>query len=120
MSDSFADFNSRIARIEDAHAKGHGFEASGALGRSFYTRSDLRYRRRHRLPVLRPILLALVLGTLAKGFLLHHLGSEDYNARVASLMAAQGFDRLGGWLMQADPATTALAHQIALFGRLGD
>ena len=32
-------------------------------------------------------------------------GAATYDARVEALMAGQSFDKLGGWLMQADPAT---------------
>ena len=119
MSDpSLTEFNTRIARIQKARAKGHGFEAEGALGRSFYTRSDPRYRRKLRIPVLRPLFLGIVFGTVVKALLLYQLGTTDYDTRVAGLMAGQGVDRIGGWLMQADPVTSALARQIALFGRM--
>lgn len=119
MSDpSIADFNTRIARIRTARAKGHGFEAEGTLGRSFYTRSDPRFRRRLRIPVLRPLVFALVFGTVLKALFLHHLGAPAYDARVAGLTAGSGIDRIGGWLMQADPVTSSLARQIALFGRM--
>ncbi|MDO8883064.1 MAG: hypothetical protein U0934_05505 [Pseudotabrizicola sp.] len=119
MSDpSIAEFNMRIARIENGRAKGRGFEAEGTLGRSFYTRSDPRYRRKFRLPVLRPVFLALVFGTALKAMFLFQLGAPAYDARVAGLLSGQGVDRVGGWLMQADPVTTALARQISLFARL--
>ncbi|MDO9639727.1 MAG: hypothetical protein Q7J44_14395 [Pseudotabrizicola sp.] len=118
MSDSIAEFNTRIARIHKAHAKGHGFEAEGALGRSFYTRSHPRYRRKIRVPVLRPLFIAVFVGTLMKAAFLYQLGSVAYSDRVADLLAGQGVERLGGWLMQADPVTTTIARQIALFGRL--
>ncbi|MFN4131108.1 MAG: hypothetical protein ACK4GC_15030 [Paracoccaceae bacterium] len=119
MSDpSIVDFNNRIARIHKAHVKGHGFEAEGALGRSFYTRSDPRFRRKWRVPVLRPLFLALVFGTVLKALFLQQLGAPAYDARIAGLMAGQGIDRIGGWLMQADPATSVLARQIALFARI--
>lgn len=119
MSDqSIAEFNTRIARIQMARAKGQGFEAEGTLGRSFYTRSDPRYRRRWRVPVLRPLFLILFFGTLLKALLLYQLGSSAYEARVTGLMAGQGIDRIGGWLMQADPVTSSVARRIALFGRL--
>ncbi|TGD44102.1 hypothetical protein EEB11_05185 [Pseudotabrizicola sediminis] len=121
MSDpGIAEFKTRIARIHKAHATGYGFEAEGALGRSFYTRSHPRYRRRVRMhvPVLRPLLIAVFVGTLMKAAFLYQLGSVAYADRVADLMAGQGVDRIGGWLMQADPVTTAIARQISLFGRL--
>ena len=119
MSDpSIAEFNSRIARIEKARVKGHGFEAAGAIGRSHYTRSDPRYRRRFRLPVLRPIVFSLAFGTALKALFLYQLGTTAYDDRVAGLLAGDGIDRVGGWLMQADPATTVLARQIAAFARV--
>ena len=119
MSDpSIAEFYTRIARIEKARAKGHGFEAEGALGRSFYTRFDPRFRRKFRIPVLRPLVLVLVFGTLIKALFLHQLGATAYDVRVAGLMAGEPLDRIGGWLMQADPVTSALARQISLFGRM--
>ncbi|MCU0901202.1 MAG: hypothetical protein MUC82_12025 [Cypionkella sp.] len=119
MSDpSIAEFNTRIARIQKARDKGQGFEAAGTLGRSFYTRNDPRYRRRPSVPVLRPLVLALVFGTVLKAIFLFQLGTEAYEARVAGLRAGDGVDKVGGWLMQADPVTVALARQIALFGRL--
>lgn len=119
MSDpSIAEFNSRLARIETARSKGHGFEAEGALGRSFYTRSDPRYRKRLRIPVLRPLILALLLGTFVKAVLVHQLGAEAYDGRVNGLLAGQGIDRVGGWLMQSDIVTEALAQQLSRFGRL--
>lgn len=120
MSDpSIAEFNTRIARIQKVRAKGYGFEAEGTLGRSFYTMADQRTRKGG-VPLLRPIVVALILGTMLKALFLHQLGIEDYNARVAGLMAGEGIDRIGGWVMQADPLTVSVAHQISLFGRLGD
>ena len=120
MSDpSIAEFNTRIARIQQARSKGYGFEAEGTLGRSFYTQGERRNRKSN-LPVLRPIVVALILGTAMKALFLHHLGADNYEARVAGLMAGEGIDRIGGWLMQADPVTEAAAYQLALFGRLGD
>lgn len=121
MSDpSIAEFNTRIARIEKARAKGHGFEAEGTLGRSFYTKSDPRFHRKTRIPVLRPLVLALLFGTALKALFLAQLGTEAYDARVAGLMAGEGIDRVGGWLMQSDPVSTAAAHQLMAFARLGD
>lgn len=120
MSDpSIAEFNSRIARIQQARGHGLGFEAPGTLGRSFYTHGNPRYRRKRRLPVVRPLLVTLFLGTMLKAMFLFQLGPEAYEARVEVLMQGEGFDRIGGWLMQADPVTVTVARQIASFQRLG-
>lgn len=116
MSDPcIEDFNARVARIEKARAKGYGFEAVGTLGRSFYSRRSRGFRIQ--LSLLRPVLALLIAGTVVKAMFLHQLGAEAYNDRVAQMMAGEGFDRLGGWLMQADPVTTKLSHNISAFIR---
>ncbi len=113
MSDpSIAEFNSRIARIEKARSKGFGFEADGTLGRSFYTKVNRRRLNRLRVPLVRPVLALLICGTLLKAIFLHHLGAQAYDDRVARLLEGQGFDRIGGWLMQADPVTLAVSAKI--------
>ena len=112
MSDpSFAEFNSRIARIEKARSKGYGFEASGTLGRSFYTRHARRMRMD--IPLLRPVMALLICGTILKALFLTHLGTQAYEDRVARLMEGQGFDRIGGFLMTADPVTEQVASRIS-------
>ena len=116
---NIADFQSRIARIEQARGLGLGFEAPGTLGRSFYTNRQPRPRRKSRLPVLRPVVLLLILGVVLKAVILHQVGPVAYDARVAALRAGTGVDRIGGWIMQADPLTAAVARQIAAFQRLG-
>jgi hypothetical protein len=42
---------------------------------------------------------------MLKGAIHYKVGASTYDGRVEALLAGQGFDRLGGWLMQADPAT---------------
>lgn len=108
MSDPcITEFNSRIARIQKARAKGYGFEAAGTLGRSSYTLYQRRKNRKVR--VVRPALIALLCGTLLKALFLQTLGQGAYDERVASLLQGEGFDRIGGWLMQADPVAVAFA-----------
>jgi hypothetical protein len=112
MSDPcIAEFNNRVARIHKARSKGYAFEAEGTLGRSFYTKA--RRRPRRSLPLVRPVVVLLVLGTLLKAIFLHQLGAGAYDMRVAHLLEGEGFDRIGGWLMQADPVTKTVAHEIA-------
>lgn len=119
MSDpSFDEFYSRIAKIEKAREKGMGFEAEGTLGRSYYTRKSRRFRLR--VPLLRPAVALLVAATVVKGIFLHQLGTEAYLDRVAQLKAGEGIDRLGGFLMTADPVTTALANNLSKLLRATD
>ena len=57
------------------------------------------------------VVVAAVIGL--KAVIHAHIGSELYNLRVAELQAGEGFDRLGGYLMAADPATLKLSELIA-------
>jgi hypothetical protein len=41
------------------------------------------------------------------------VGPAAYQDRVEQLSQSQGFDRLGGWLMQVDPVTAYVAEKIA-------
>lgn len=110
MSDAnLASFYGRIARIERAHAKGYGFEANGALGRSHYFR-PVRQRR----PLLRVMIFAFVCVFGMKGAILHNVGFDSYEARIARLESGREFDKLGASLMQADPVTIWVASQITV------
>jgi hypothetical protein len=101
------DFYGRVARIEQAHAKGFGFEASGALGRSHY-----RQRRGMPLASAGPVLV-LVLGLVGLKAMIHSsLGAGNYEQRVEALWQGGPVDRLGAALMQADPATLWLSAKI--------
>jgi hypothetical protein len=104
---NMSDFYGRVARIQKAHAKGYGFEAPGTLGRSYYQKPVARRRS-----VLGPLLFLALCVILLKGTMYLKVGAETYNSRVGDLMAGQGMDRVGGWLMQADPATVYVAGKI--------
>ncbi|PZR01084.1 MAG: hypothetical protein DI533_08420 [Cereibacter sphaeroides] len=94
------DFYGRISRIEEARANGYGFEAPGTIGLSHYTKTQRRRRG-----LVGPLFVAIVMALALKGVIHYKVGAATYEQRVESLMAGQSFDRLGGWLMQADPAT---------------
>ncbi len=104
---NITDFYTRVARLQKARAKGHGFEAAGALGRSFYHRPTSRRRL-----VLVPVVFLLVCGVLLKGIIHHAVGATVYQDRVATLTAGKGVEPVGGWLMQADPVTLLVSAQI--------
>ena len=104
---NMTDFYGRVARIQKARAKGHGFEAAGALGRSFYNRPKSRRRS-----LLVPVTV-LVLGCFVlKGIIYHSVGAQTYDDRVAVLMAGKGVEPVGGWIMQPEPVTRFVADQI--------
>ena len=101
------DFYNRVSRIEKSHAKGYGFEASGTLGRST---SASRTQRSWKF--LKPLMLVVVMALGLKGMIHYFIGAEVYNTRVAALAAGEGFDPVGGWLMQADPVTAWISEQM--------
>ena len=110
MSDpSLVEFYGRVARIERARAQGYGFEAAGTLGRSYYARPKAKKRS-----LLVPMIFLILCVFLMKGAIYHAVGAQSYNTRVAGLMAGQGIDQIGGWLMQADPVTLFAADKIEL------
>ena len=101
------DFYSRVSRIEKAHAKGYGFEAAGTIGRS----GSARHKSRG-LKFLKPLIFALLVGAGLKGMIHYYVGAETYQTRVDALVLGDGFDPVGGWLMQADPVTTWISAKL--------
>ena len=101
------DFYGRITRIEQARSKGYGFEAPGTLGLSHYRKPVVRQRS-----IVGPLIVAVVMALGLKGAIHYKVGAATYDKRVASLMQGEEIDRLGGWLMQADPATLWVSHLI--------
>ncbi|MBI1171766.1 hypothetical protein GC209_10205 [bacterium] len=104
---NMSDFYRRVAKIEKARKKGYGFEAAGTLGRSYYAQPAPR-----RKSVLGPLVFLLVCGFLLKGVMFSQVGADLYNQRVTNLMQGEGLDRVGGWLMQADPVTLYVAEKV--------
>jgi hypothetical protein len=104
---NMSDFYRRVDRLQKARAKGMGFEAPGALGRSYYNRG-----RAPRRSILGPILLLLVAVFLLKGIMIVEVGRAEYQARVGVLMAAEGVEHLGGWMMQIDPVSDWVAEKV--------
>lgn len=98
------DFYGRVARLERAHARGQGHEATGALGRSAYFRPSAR-----RLPVLRGsvFVLAAVIGL--KATLYGGLPEDVYLSRLAALKQGTAIERVGAFLMTPDPVSAWLA-----------
>jgi len=112
MSDAnYARFNKRLNDIEARHRK----LSSGYV--RLEERNGLlvpveRMRLRRGVP-MRGIVLAIGAFLLFKAFLFAQLGGAVYMDRVAQLDAGTVVERMGGWVMQADPATIWIAAQIA-------
>jgi hypothetical protein len=105
---NLVDFYSNVARFEKKRAKGYGFDAAGTLGRSYFNPPS-----RKRRSWLMPMIMVLCAGIGLKGLIYQSVGAKAYDQRVQALQVGQGFDRLGGWLMQADPATVFVAAKIS-------
>ncbi len=106
---NMVDFYGRVSRIQRARAKGYGFEAPGTLGRSYYSRHA---PARARTPLLMPALIVLFGAFGLKGAIHYQIGSAVYSERVAELKSGEGFDRLGGYLMAADPVTMFVSAKL--------
>ena len=104
---NLVDFYTRVARFEKARSSGYGFDAPGTLGRSAFAKPVRK--RRSALPMLALVICG---GLLLKGAIYHSVGAASYQDRVDGLMKGEGFDRLGGWLMQPDAATVYISGKI--------
>ena len=105
---NLVDFYGSVARFERARANGYGFDAAGTLGRSHFEKKSRLRKSWHGTALL---VIFCVFGM--KGAILQSVGGQAYDNRVAGLQAGEGFDRLGGWLMQADPVTMFMAEKIS-------
>lgn len=106
---NMVDFYGRVSRIKKARAKGYGFEAVGTLGRSYYAQHA---PSRSRISILKPALIVLFGAFGLKGAIHYQIGGSVYSERVADLQSGAGFDRLGGYLMQADPVTMFVSEKL--------
>ena len=106
---NLVEFYSRVAKYEKSHAQGFGHESPGTLSRSVtYGRPKARLRLR-----IMPLVFVAVAVIGLKATIFHFVGATDYQARLERLSAGEGFDRLGGWLMQVDPVTAFVAGKIS-------
>jgi hypothetical protein len=104
---NLVDFYDRVSRFERARAHGWAHQTGGMP-----EPRRIRGTRRRR-SFLVPLLLVAFAVFAMKGAILYSVGASAYQDRVARLEAGEGFDRLGAWMMQADPLTRFMAGQIA-------
>lgn len=103
------EFRKRLHKIDEIHQAGGAFEATGALGRSYF--DSMRPKARRSIP-LRGIALVLAGMLLVKGAMLAQVGAENYQARVERLGGGNVVEKLGSWVMHADPVTRKIASYI--------
>lgn len=102
------DFYRRITRIEEARSNGHGFEGLATFDSHARSRSRTSGSK-----LVGPLFFAAVMALSFKGAIHYKVGAATYEKRVDALQSGQSLDRLGGWLMEADPATLWVSQFIA-------
>ena len=102
-------FYGRIGRIEKIHRAGGGFEAQGTLGMSHYT-AQRRFANRR--GFLAPLVLILMSIVLIKSMIHASIGAAAYEERIAVLQAGDYADRVGAYVLQADPLTISVSDRI--------
>lgn len=105
---NLVDFYDRVSRFEQARAHGWAHQTGG-----YPEPRRMRAATRRRRSFLLPLLLVAFAVFAMKGAILYSVGASAYQDRVARLEAGESFDRLGAWMMQADPVTEFMAGQIA-------
>lgn len=106
MSSIDASFDQRLRRLMRKHRRMSG----GVVHRIGKDGLITAYpRRRVAAFPLRAVVLLIGAVFLFKAFLLINLGPATYAERVALLQSGSLFEQAGAWLMQADPATVAIA-----------
>lgn len=106
-------FYGRVARIERIHAAGGGFEAEGAIGRSYYTRKRKSALGRG---VLGPAVLVLMTVVVIKAAVLASIGTVAYAERLERLREGSTIDRVGAYVLTADPLTVMISEQLDRLG----
>lgn len=104
-----ASFERRLARIDQIHAAGGGFEATGTLGRAYFDSHRPKERRAFPWRGLALVFLGML---LFKGAILAQVGPETYAHRVAVLAEGNTAEQLGAWVLRADAPTEFIAAQL--------
>lgn len=111
MSNSgLKNFESRLARLDKIHAAGGAFEATGALGRSYF--DSVREKERKSFPI-RGLALFFSGALLFKAAIFAQAGAVVYNQRVEMLAQGNIAEQVGAWVLKADPVTQALGGLLA-------
>jgi hypothetical protein len=106
LDPNIQNFQQRVNRIERTHANGGGFEAAGTLGMAYY--NSLRTSRHRRTWLFPVALIALTVMAIKVGVLMT-VGATSYDDRIAALRGGDLTDRIGAYVLQADPLTRELA-----------
>lgn len=101
-------FGSRVKRISQTHRK----LSDGYVTTVNHDGLIVAVPRRRRLRVPFAGIALVLIGIVAfKGIVHFELGAAGYDARVAQLAAGSTVERVGAWIMQADPLTLWVSEQ---------
>jgi hypothetical protein len=100
-------FYGRLGRIDRIHQAGGGFEAAGAIGMSHFRTK----RRSRRLGLLAPLVLIMMTVVVIKAGVHVSIGDELYQERIVALRNGDQAEKIGAYVLQADPLTLMLAEQ---------
>jgi len=112
MNTSFKEFDGRLRSIErKAKAMANGYTPK-VKKNGLIEMEPTKPPMVRRLPI-RSLALLVAGGLGYKAWLLTSLGPVAYSAKLAGLASGGAVDRVGAFLMQADPATKMIADFIA-------
>ena len=112
MSDTFAQFEKRLASLERRHKE----LAVGYVARINPDGLITVEPKPQSKGLVARVLAAAVLGVVAfKVITLSIVGPVVYQGRIDALMSGTAFERATGWIMQADPLSQRLAAMLSGF-----
>ncbi len=114
MSDSFAEFSSRVGKINRDHdRKQRGYIISIRKDGLITFKPKNRYYN-STLP-LRGLIFLIIGFFLFKGLILAHAGTSVYSERLTLLQEGSLVERAGAYVMQVEPVSQAIATQMRRF-----
>jgi hypothetical protein len=112
MSETFAQFEKRLASLERKHKE----LAAGYVAKINPDGLITVAPKQQSKGLIVRVLAAALLGVVAfKVFTLSIVGPIVYQGRVDALMSGTSFERATGWILQADPLSQRLATMLSGF-----
>lgn len=113
MGMSHGQFDKRLRKIVKSHQRMANGVAYRVDGNGLITAKPRVYNPKF---PLRGLILLVGAAFLFKGYIYATLGAETYGERVSGLSQGALIEKAGGWIMQADPATLAVAEVLTSLG----
>lgn len=113
MGESINSFHKRMSRVNRRHEKIYLHGGRTRIGRDGLITTVPR-RRMPSFP-LRGVAILFFAAILYKAVMLAWIGPIVYAERVGELAGGTAVEQAGAWILQADPATTAVASVIGPF-----